>query len=89
MMDLSIVIINYNTKNMTENLIKSIINKTKNISYEIIVVDNSSLDSEKINLDFEKQKNIKIVFEKNNGFGAACNCGAEIASGDLLLFIKG
>lgn len=43
-MDLSIIIISYNTKDLLLDCIKSVIKTTKNISYEIIVVDNGSSD---------------------------------------------
>ncbi|MDO8583218.1 MAG: glycosyltransferase, partial [bacterium] len=45
MLDLSIIIVNYNTKEFLRRNINSILNSTsKNISYEIIVVDNASSD---------------------------------------------
>ncbi len=46
MIDLSIVIVSYNTKKITEDCVESI-NRSltnTNIKYEIIVVDNNSLD---------------------------------------------
>ncbi len=73
---------------MTENLIENIINKIQNINYEIVIIDNSSLDSQKINLDFKDKENLRIIFANNNGFGAACNQGAKVAAGKLLLFIN-
>lgn len=88
MSDLSVVIINYNTKKMTEELIDSILDLSMALNYEIVVVDNSSFESEKIDNRFVSKKNIKIVFAKNNGFGAACNEGAKVATGKKLLFIN-
>ena len=41
-MDVSIILVNYKTANLTLNAINSIIEKTKDIEYEIIVVDNSN-----------------------------------------------
>ena len=38
-MDVSIIIVNYNTEKLVIDCINSIINKTTNINYEIIVVD--------------------------------------------------
>ena len=46
-MDVSIIIVNYNTKKMTEECIDSIFQHTKNIKFEIIVVDNASTDGSK------------------------------------------
>lgn len=88
MADLSIIIINYNTKKMTEELIGSILDLSTDLSYEIIIVDNSNLDSEKIDNRFLSEKNVKIIFTENNGFGAACNEGAKVAMGKKLLFIN-
>lgn len=88
MSDLSVIIINYNTKKMTEELIDSILDLSIALRYEIVVVDNSSFESEKIDNRFGSKKNIKIVFTKNNGFGAACNEGAKVATGKKLLFIN-
>ena len=56
-MDLSIVIVNHNTKKLTEQTIQSVFDTTKNISYEIIVADNSTDPSqvlEMIGLKFLK-----------------------------------
>ena len=46
-MDVSIIIVNYNTKRLTDNCIKSIVEKTKDVDYEIILVDNCSTDGSK------------------------------------------
>ena len=40
--DISIVIINYNTFDLTVQCVKSVFEKTPGVSYEIIVVDNAS-----------------------------------------------
>lgn len=42
MVDVSIIIVSYNTAELLENCINSIVEKTQNISYEVIVVDNDS-----------------------------------------------
>ena len=44
MIDVSIIIVNYNTCKVTQNCIESIFEYTKEISYEIILVDNNSKD---------------------------------------------
>ena len=43
-MDVSIIFVNYKTKDLTINAINSVIEKTEGISYEIFVVDNASND---------------------------------------------
>ena len=44
MIDVSIIIISYNTKEMTLACIRSVYDQTKDIAFEIIVVDNDSDD---------------------------------------------
>ena len=60
-MDVSIIIVNYNTKELLDQCLKSIINYTKGCSYEVIVVDNKSTDGSK---DFFKKEypNIKYIY---------------------------
>lgn len=43
-MDVSIIIVNYNTCDITKNCINSIFEYTKDIKFEIILVDNNSKD---------------------------------------------
>lgn len=85
-MDLSIVIVNYNTRILTAQTVKSIIATTRGIDYEIIVVDNSSKVSEYFEME---DKHIKILSKVDNkGFGHACNIGANIAIGRYILFLN-
>ncbi|CAK7025164.1 glycosyltransferase family 2 protein [Fusobacterium varium] len=88
-MDVSVIIINYNTLQLTENTINSVIEKTKDIKYEIILVDNASIDGS-IEYFEEKYKN-KIIFLKNRenlGFGRANNRGIEIAKGKYIFLLN-
>ncbi len=85
-MDLSIVIVNYNTKKLTEQTVRSVISSTDGIDYEIIVVDNSSKTSEYFEME---DKRVKILSKvENKGFGHACNMGANIAIGRYILFLN-
>lgn len=88
MVDVSIIIVSFNTAKLLENCICSIIEKTKDISYEIIVVDNNSQDS---SVEFVKKKFnwVKIIVSKENlGFGRANNLGIAIASGRNIFFLN-
>ena len=53
-MNVSVIIVNYNTKELTKNCLASIFEKTKNIDFEVIVADNGSTDGsiEMIKSDF-------------------------------------
>lgn len=86
-MDVSIIIVNYNTKQLTEACLDSIKEKTAGISYEIILVDNASTDG---SVDFFKQRN-DICFisqQKNLGFGKANNLGIKHATGKYVFLLN-
>lgn len=85
-MDLSIIMINYNTKKLTEQAVASIFQCNPKISFEIMIVDNSSDAAQIYNL---KQNKVRIFTHiANKGFGNACNFGAKEASGRYLLFLN-
>lgn len=82
----SIVILSYNTYNLTKSCIESIRRFTPAGSYEIIVIDNASQDASVAWL--KRQKDIKLVCNKENkGFPGGCNQGMELAEegNDILL----
>lgn len=86
-MDVSIIIINYNTLNVTNNCIQSVLSKTKLIDYEIILVDNASTDGSKE--FFENRSDIKYIYSDTNlGFGKANNLGVQHSRGRNLLFLN-
>jgi GT2 family glycosyltransferase len=79
MIDLSIIIVNFNTKEFLRNCLKSVVESTKNISYEIIIVDNASHDKsvEMVKKEFPQ---IRIIANKQNaGFSKANNQGVKIS----------
>ena len=86
-MDVSIIIVNYNTKNLTLQCLDSIYEKTKDVSFEIIVVDNNSTDGSQELLSHDK----RIVFVEageNLGFGKANNLGLRQAQGKYIFFLN-
>lgn len=86
-MDVSIIIVNYNTKNLTLQCIDSIYEKTNDVSFEIIVVDNKSTDGSQELLSHDK----RIVFVEageNLGFGKANNLGLRQAQGKYIFFLN-
>lgn len=87
-MDVSIIIVNYNTKVLTINCIQSILDFTKDVSYEIIVVDNASTDGTLSEVG-TLYPDIKIIgLQENVGFGRANNAGSEVAKGEFLFFLN-
>lgn len=86
-MDVSIIIVNYNTKLMTDECINSILNCTKNNSLEIILVDNASTDGSKE--FFMRDHRINYIYsEVNLGFGKANNLGVSKAKGKYVFLLN-
>ena len=86
-MDVSVIIVNYNTKNLTSDCIQSVIDKTSGVDYEIILVDNASTDGSKE--FFENDVRLKYIYsDKNGGFGYGNNQGMEIARGKYLFLLN-
>ena len=85
-MDVSIIIVNYNTKQLTLDCINSVFDQTKDVSFEIILVDNASVDGSKEL--FEKDSRIKYIYSNQNvGFGRANNIGFEQAKGKYVFLL--
>ncbi|MEI6597240.1 MAG: glycosyltransferase family 2 protein [bacterium] len=84
-MDISIVIVNYKSKDLTLNCIRSIKNADwPGLDYEIIVVDNYSGDLR--GDDLKEFGDVKFIMNgKNTGLGAANNKGARIALGKYIV----
>ncbi len=87
-MDVSIIIVNYNTKELTRNCLKSVFEQTKEIEFEVIVSDNGSTDGSIEMIKIEFPQVILIENKVNLGFGTANNIGAKIAKGKYLFFLN-
>ena len=86
-MDVSVIIVNYNTRQLTDDAIESIYKHTSGIDFEIILVDNASTDGSKA--FFEKKDNIRYIYsEQNLGFGQGNNLGLEYATGRNIFFLN-
>jgi GT2 family glycosyltransferase len=87
-MDVSIIIINYNTCALTSDCVRSVIQFTKEIDYEIIVVDNASTNCspEQFLIEFPHIKLIKSLI--NGGFAHGNNLGIEKAGGQYILLLN-
>lgn len=88
MVDISIIFVNYKTKDLTINAINSVIEKTEGIEYEIFVVDNASNDGS-IEAIEQKFPNIKIIKSPiNGGFGYANNLAIKRANGKYIFCLN-
>lgn len=86
--DLSIVIVNFNVRYYLLNCIASILSSDTTIKFEIIVVDNASVDGS-LEAVGELHPKIKLIANKENvGFSKANNQAIRIASGRYVLILN-
>ncbi|UAY53125.1 glycosyltransferase family 2 protein [Ferruginibacter albus] len=87
-MELSVIIINYNTFQLTCNCIQSIQEKLIDVDYEIVLVDNASVECDPT-LFKEKFPNINLIINPvNTGFTGGNNTGIEHSKGEYLLLLN-
>jgi GT2 family glycosyltransferase len=84
----SIIIVSYNTKFLLKQCLDSIIKHTLDIQYEIIISDNGSTDGSIAMLHKDYPEIIVVENKDNIGFGAANNRAADISNGDYLFFLN-
>ncbi|TSC90491.1 MAG: Glycosyl transferase family 2 [Microgenomates group bacterium Gr01-1014_5] len=86
-MEISIIILSYNTKKLTRACINSVLKFSKSVQFEIIVVDNGSTDG---SLEWlVRESNIKLIENKENlGFSKGNNLGIKAAKGKYILLLN-
>lgn len=84
----SFVVINYNSFDYTNNCLTSISQFCRNYTYEIIVIDNASVDHSANKLAAKFADVIFINNKENYGFARACNQGIDRASGKYIIFLN-
>ena len=87
-MDLSIITVPWNVKNLVRKNLKYIFKNTSNIKFEVIAVDNDSRDgtTEMIRKEFPEVKS--IFNDYNAGFAKANNQGIKISQGRYVLLLN-
>ena len=86
--DLSIFILKFNPKDVLDTCLSSILKTSKNLTLEIIVVDNNSSDG---SFEMVKTKYPEVQLIQNNrnlGFSAGNNAGIKKARGKYILFLN-
>ena len=87
--DVSIILVNYNTTDLLVQAIKSIYKYSSEFTYEIIVVDNNSkLSPEHVLKQNFNDDIIFISLPENIGFGRANNEGIKIAKGRNIFLLN-
>lgn len=85
---ISVIIPVYNREGFLCKCIESVLSQ-KNVSLEIILVDDGSTDNSlAICRSYsEKYPFVKVIHQENSGIGAARNTGLDAASGDCIFFL--
>jgi len=88
MVNVSIIIVNFNTFSLTKACIESVYKYTQKVDFEIIIVDNASTEAPAEKLA-EFFPDIRLIKNKQNlGFSKACNIGIENSNGDYILLLN-
>src|SRR5262249_29324849 len=88
MLDLSIIIVNWNGKDLLTRCLRAVESTVKKVSYETYVVDNASTDGSQdmVRRDFP---NVKLIANtKNVGFAVANNQAMKVVEGRYVLLLN-
>ena len=87
-MDLSIVIVTWNVRDLLENCLASIYRETRGISFEVFVIDNGSKDgtAQMVSSKFPTVKLIRNT--ENKGFSYSNNLGIRKSRGRFILLLN-
>jgi GT2 family glycosyltransferase len=85
---LTIVLVTWNTANLTCECIRSVLLHRADLAFEIVVVDNASTDGT-VKTIHDEFTDVRVLRnEENVGFARACNQGMRAASSDLILLLN-
>ncbi|MEI8340154.1 MAG: glycosyltransferase family 2 protein [Verrucomicrobiota bacterium] len=87
-MELSILIVNWNSKEFLRKCVASILRETHGLEFEIIVVDAASFDGCAEMLEKEYPAVHFIQARENSGFARLNNLAFEASGGETLLFLN-
>lgn len=87
-MDVSIIYVNYKTSHLIVNSINSVKEKTEEVDYEIIIIDNNSGDNSLERIKKVHSDVLCISSAENAGFGKANNLGYKQAKGRYVFFLN-
>lgn len=87
-MDVSIIIVNYNVQHFLEQALQSVFRSICDIKYEVILIDNHSVDGSILMVRDRFPQVIVIENSNNPGFSKANNQGIKIAKGKYLLLLN-
>lgn len=87
-MDVSILVVNYNTCQLTVDCLRSVYASKTEYRYEVILIDNNSSD-DSVAVISEQFPQVRLIENnQNTGFAKANNQGMEIAQGRYILLLN-
>jgi len=86
--DVSIIIVNWNTRDVLYDCVLSVYDQTRDVSFEVILIDNASTDGSVEMVQNEFPQVQLIINQQNRGFAAANNQGIKIARGRYVLLLN-
>ena len=87
-MDLSVIILSYNTRDLLEQSLRTVAEAASGINAELFVVDNASRDGS-ADMVAEKFPGVRLIRnEKNLGFAAGNNVALRLVTGRYVLLLN-
>ena len=87
--DLSVILVNWNTCDLTAAAIESIERQTRDLRYEVIVVDNGTTRDDSVRELPRRFPSIRLISNpRNMGFSVSSNQGIATASGRYILLLN-
>jgi GT2 family glycosyltransferase len=87
-MDLSVIIVNYRTGHLVKDCLRTLFAWTKDLEYEVLVVDNASGDDSRAQVTAEFPQVKWIQMDYNAGFARANNVAIRQALGKIVLLLN-
>ena len=86
--DVSVIIVNWNTRDILRDCLRSVYAETAGIDFEVVVVDNASADGSAAMVRAEFPRAILIENRENRGFAAGNNQAMRVATGRYVLLLN-
>jgi GT2 family glycosyltransferase len=87
-MDLSVIIVNWKSRDYLRKCVASVLAETRDLAFEIIVIDSASFDGSGEMLSKEFPQVRFIQSQENRGFSKANNLAFEASSGEVIVFLN-
>jgi len=87
-MKLSIVVVNYNQCDLLKLALNSLVKAGNNVEFEVVIVDNASVDNSVEMLNTEYPQFRVITNKVNEGVARAANKGIQTARGEYILVVN-